>query len=198
MSIEIEAKFRTADPEPVRQRLRELAARPGGRFFEMNHMYDTRDGRLRTADCGLRLRVCRPLDPDRAAEQPPALLTYKGPRAPGDPKIREELETAVADPARLAEILARLGFHEVVVYEKRRERWHLDACEVALDELPDLGWWIEIEGPDAAAIAHLQAQLGLAATPAVRETYVAMAATRGHLDAHGCRRLVFAESHGPG
>jgi adenylate cyclase, class 2 len=197
MPTETEAKFRLPDPDALRQRLEELGAQPAGRVLEVNRIFDTPDARLRNADCGLRIRIGRSLE----ADSPPggassALLTYKGPRAAGEPKIREELETPVADPAALVEILDRLGLHEIIVYEKRRDVWRLGPCEIAVDELPDLGWWLEIEGPTAAAVAHAQAQLGLAATPPVRETYVEMAAARGQPDAPGCRRLAFPDPDG--
>ncbi len=127
------------------------------------------------------------------APPPPALLTYKGPRGAGVFKSREELETAVEDPAALSRIFERLGFQEVIVYEKRRETWQLGPCEIALDELPKLGSWIEIEGPSASAVEQARRQLGLSAVPVVQETYVELAAGTGDLSADGCRKLLFGE-----
>lgn len=195
MPSEIEAKFRIAQPELLRCRLRKLSAVFAGHVLEMNRMFDTSAAQLRTADCGLRIRTCQALGPcTPAGAVPPPRLTYKGPRTAGPVKSREELEIDVGDPARLAEILARLGFREVLVYEKRRELWRVMSCEIAVDELPQLGWWVEIEGPDAASIAQVRDQLGLSETSEVRETYVEMAAAHSRPDAHGCRRLAFSDS----
>lgn len=192
MSIEVEAKFPVADPEPLRQALRRLGARAAGRLFECDRIFDTADRRLLGADCGLRIRQQHRLDPAQPAPSPPAgaWLTYKGPRVPGDIKSREELEIALTDAAVAAEILARLGFQPVVLYEKRRELWLIGGCEVALDELPRLGWWLEVEGPDAAAVHAVAAQLGLGDTPPTQQTYVEMAAMHGDPAPPG-RRLAF-------
>lgn len=209
MATEIEAKFRIPAPDPVRQRLRALGAQPAGRVHERNRIFDTPERLLLRSDCGLRIRECRPLPPAApgpdvrpaapGAPVPPAELTYKGPRAAPAPgtagdaglKSREELATAVDDPAALVGILERLGYRAVIEYEKRREMYRLAGCEIALDELPRLGWWLEIEGPDAAAVEAARGQLGLATAPAVAETYVEMAAAHGEADAAGGRRLRF-------
>lgn len=199
MAQEIEAKFQISAPHPLRRRLGELGARCAGRVFETNHIFDTPDRRLLQADCGLRLRECGSLAArgESGPAFPPALLTYKGPREVGDLKSRAEFETPVEDPAALVAILEQLNFSEVVVYQKRREAWHLGQCEVTLDELPKLGWWVEIEGPNAKAIAQARRQLGLLDATAVRETYVELAATHGEADAGGSRRLVFGDDTDP-
>jgi len=213
MPHEIEAKFHLSAPEPFRRRLAELGGRPAGRVLEVNRILDTAGGRLLKADCGLRVRECRPLG--GGADAPAtALLTYKGPRQraadfrppgaaqaeacgsaegalSGALKTREEVETLVADAAALVAVFERLGYHTAILYEKRRETWHLGPCAVTLDELPRLGWWVEIEGPDAVAVERVRAELGLAQTPIVPDTYVELAARHGAADADGCRRLVF-------
>jgi adenylate cyclase class 2 len=188
MAQEIEAKYRIADPTALRGRLVARGARPAARVLEASRLFDTADQRLRQADCGLRVRTCRALDqtPDAAAT-----LTYKGPRAAGPPKIREEIETAVSDPFAIVVTLQRLGFQEVLVYEKRRERWQLGACEVCLDELPRLGWFVEIEGPNAASVASAARALDLEAEPALRETYVELAAGHGTTSPQGVTSLRF-------
>jgi len=189
MPTEIEAKFQVTDPEPLRQALRRLGAELRRRVLETNRIFDTADRRLLGADCGLRIRTQRRLDRAPNGQPPAATLTYKGPRQAGDLKSREELEVCVSDAGALADILARLGFQPVIVYEKRRETWHVGTCEVSLDELPRLGWWLEVEGPDAAAVESVVQQLGLADTPPTRQTYVEMAAAHGDKDADVFRLL---------
>ena len=160
---EIEAKYRLAGPDAharLRARLTALGARPGGRVTEDNVLYDRPDGALLAAGCVLRLRV---LDGG-----PGGQLTYKGPAVhDGALKRRGELETAVADAATVRAILAALGYVPTIQYAKRRETWHLDGAEVALDTL-EFGHFCEIEGPPDA-IARLAAALDLppdAAEPA--------------------------------
>jgi adenylate cyclase class 2 len=173
---EIEAKYRLDDPAGLRRRLVACGAQPGGRVLEGNRMFDTAERSLQAADCGLRLRTCRSLEDGRPLS---ATLTYKGPRNVGALKVREEVETEVADPSSVATILRRLGFNEVVFYEKRRETWRLGECEVCVDELPQLGWFVEIEGPSKEAIATVSEKLGASDQVALRETYVEIVATHG-------------------
>ena len=92
----------------------------------------------------------------------------------------------------MQEILQRLGFQEVILYEKQRASWELGDCEVLLDELPRLGWFVEIEGPELASIEHARQLLGLQTAPAVPETYVELAAAHGVTDEAGRRSLRFA------
>jgi adenylate cyclase class 2 len=189
MHREIEAKFRLTDPEPIRGQLAEVGAALRGRVLEYNRLLDTAEGRLRRAGCGLRVRTWRVLD---GGGEPGATLTFKGPRESTQFKARLEIETPVPDPAALLEILGHMGFHECVTYEKRRETWQVGPVVVVLDELPRLGWYLEIEGPDEAAVAAAQRQLGLADTLLVAETYPHLAGEHGDRDADGIPRLVFA------
>ena len=56
--------------------------------------------------------------------------------------------------------LETLGARQKSYQEKRREIWTLDACEVVIDECPFLDAYIEIEGPDEAAVKHVVEKLG--------------------------------------
>ncbi len=187
MPRELEAKFRLDDPGELRRRLRRLGATNHGRVFEDNQIFDTPGGRLRRAGCGLRVRQWRRSGRDAATG---ATLTFKGPRS-GPFKARQELETTVGEARALLDILARLGFVMRLAYEKRRETWHCGRCEVVLDELPRLGWFVEIEGPSGRAIEDVRARLGLAEFPLVSETYPQLTARHGIRVRRGVRRLAF-------
>ena len=58
--------------------------------------------------------------------------------------------------------------------EKKRRLWRLSDCEVALDELPLLGCFVEIEGPDERTIADVQKTLGLSLLPHIQKSYAAL------------------------
>lgn len=187
MPIELEAKYRCADPTGLRRELQVAGARSAGTVLELNRLFDTPEGRLRGTDCGLRIRTTHGAD----GTSMPATLTYKGPRGAGPHKARNELESSIGDPAAVADLLGELGFHAVVTFEKRRETWHLDAAVVTLDELPQLGWFAEIEAPTAAAIEDIRTRLKLPATDEIHETYVELAARHGQPDGHGGTQLRF-------
>ncbi|MFH1748794.1 MAG: class IV adenylate cyclase [Planctomycetota bacterium] len=179
MNREIEVKFRLADPADLRQLLVKCGAERLDFVHEINHILDTPKRRLLSAGRGLRIRTWRSLDD---AERHGAILTFKGPRAAGEFKSRTEYETELLDADTALAILDRIGFHEVIRYEKRRETWRLGDCEVVLDELPRLGWFVEIEGPTTDAIQSVRQRLNLADTPVVAETYVHLTARHGEVD----------------
>jgi predicted adenylyl cyclase CyaB len=179
MPLELEAKLRVSDHTPIRNRLRELAATPHGTTFELNTFFDTPDTKLLSADRGLRIRHERHLTTNH--EQ--SILTMKGPADLGQLKSREELEITISDPTQLSAILANLGYHPVLSFEKRRESWSLNACKIELDELPHLGLFVEIEGPTESAILNLRTKLGLSSSELVHQSYSAQAAK--FLQKHG-------------
>ncbi|MBK9127717.1 MAG: class IV adenylate cyclase [Phycisphaerales bacterium] len=190
MAIEHEIKLRCDDLAAIRQRLEGSGGRRLGLVLEHNLMLDTPDGRLRAADCGLRLRRRQTLDGHDA----PTVLTFKGPRvlaATAPLKSREEIEVTVEDADTLLALLGRLGFEPRLAYEKRRETWRLGVCAVCLDELPLLGTFVEIEGPAPEAVHATRDALGLAAALSVAKTYVELAWEVGEPGADGVRRLSF-------
>lgn len=99
-----------------------------------------------------------------------ALLTYKE-RLPSSSEIKyqTEDETTVGDAGALVSILEALGYHPVLVYEKRRRTWKLPGAEVVLDELP-FGLFAEIEG-DETSIMEAERRLKLHDAEAEHATY---------------------------
>lgn len=172
MPRELEAKVKVDRHHPYRQRLESAGAKPIGAHLETNTFFDTEDRSLLASDKGLRLRVSR--DPDGETER--AVVTYKGPRQPSVFKSREESETSVGDADTFARILTSLGFKQRLSFEKKRESWTLGECKIELDELPHLGCYVEVEGPDEATIRAAQKTLGLDG-PLVRESYAGMLTT---------------------
>jgi len=170
MPLEVEAKVKVDSHDAVRERLRTLGARWVSRVLESNHIFDTADRTLLAGGRGLRVRAY----PQGEGEVPPAAMTYKGPVRDSRLKVREEIQTAVDDAGAAIALLKSLGFVEAVRFEKRRETWHLGDCTIELDELPHLGCYVEIEGPDEPTIEDLLRRLGLDALARIRESYVAL------------------------
>ena len=188
MPEEIEAKVCMTGPDEFRRLMDRRGSAPEGTVRELNRLFDTPEGRLRAAGSALRIR--EEFDPETGRPLR-ALVTLKGPRAPGLIKRRPEDETEVASAAALAAILEGLGLRECFRYEKRRTAWHAGGCEVTLDELPHLGWFVEIEGPTEETVRAALAELGLAAEPLVPQSYVSL--LWEHLESKGLdpRRAVF-------
>lgn len=185
--MELECKLAVDSHEPVRDALRNAGATRVGQVREVNRLFDRADGSLRAAGCGLRVRQVTLLEGDG----PGSSVTFKGPVQKGTFKLREEIETPVADPAAMERLLTALGYKVLVAFEKLRETWRLGACLVELDELPQLGEFVEVEGPDDASIQSVIDQLQLNKAIHIRENYVTLVARTGMPDAEGCISLNF-------
>ena len=170
MAVEIEAKMAVENLDSVRARLTELNAKRLGEYLETNIFFDQEDRSLLAADKGLRLRVKHDMDSGEDSH----ILTFKGPRHPGPLKSREEIELMVEGRAEAVKLLECLGYCQMLSFEKRRESFSLESCEVELDELPLLGTYVEVEGPSEDAVMRVRQLLGLSDRPLIRAGYVSM------------------------
>ncbi len=168
MSHEIEAKIKVAVLGPIEDKLKEL----GANFMQSVRQVDTyfmdTHKQLRKDDCGLRIRQ------EIAAGQTAARITFKGPRTDSKFKSRSEYETGIDDIEMMENIFESLGYHKRLTFEKKRTVWSLDACEVCLDELPELGCFVEVEGPDEDIISGVLKKLGLQNEPHIPNGYASM------------------------
>jgi predicted adenylyl cyclase CyaB len=167
MPVEIEIKLKVEHLAPVRDKLRALGAKRVGEALETNIFFDTPDRALLASDCGLRLRRAR----DLLTHSETLILSYKGPRGEGAVKRREEIECFISPLENTIEMLPRLGYEQVLAFEKRRESWKLGRCKVELDTLPHLGSFVEIECESEHEILKLQEKLGVAEQATVVQTY---------------------------
>ena len=155
------------------------------RVREWNLRYDTPDGRLEKAGQVLRLR-----------KDDITRLTFKSPPDPGaDLADRQELEVELSDFDTGRQILEALGYRVSAIYEKVRTTWHLDGCEVTLDEMP-YGTFCEVEGPDAETIRRVVEALGLQWQRRVTLSYLAIFAALQASGGIGAKQLVFADFKG--
>ncbi len=175
MPIELECKIRVASLGDTRGMLQETGAEYVGRVLETNRLFDHRDGSLSRSGCSLRVRSVVVLDGDG----PTATLTYKGPRLDSTFKRRQEIEVPIGDAHAATEVLHALGYAERVIFEKRRETWTSGSCRIELDELPELGTFVEIEGPNEAEIRRALAALGLSQARSTNRGYPSMIAGLG-------------------
>ena len=110
-----------------------------------------------------------------------ATLTFKGPSQPSPMKLREEIESRIADGAAHLRMLEALGYSVWFRYEKYREEFTAPDVIVAVDETP-VGAFIEIEGGHdgitamARALGHGPADYVL---ESYRGLYAQWCATRG-------------------
>jgi adenylate cyclase, class 2 len=170
MGVEIEAKMSVADHETVRAALAAAGARRISDCLEINRILDNKDHTLESSGKGLRVRVTRNL----ADRSETTTLTIKGPLIPGPLKSRDEFEMIVDNAAEALGFFKTLGYEPVVSFQKRRETWELRGSKIELDEVPYLGKFVEIEGPNETEVFALRESLGLSGQPIIKTSYVAL------------------------
>lgn len=183
MPYEIEAKIRVDGLDALHARLRALGAADEGAAFERNWVFDDAEGSLERRGVLLRLRCL-----DGAAG---GVLTVKHSVTGGAFKKREEVETRVDSVDAVLRQEAILGYRVAWIYEKRRRTLLWNGCVFALDECPEIGTFIEIEGGEEGIRAGCAA-LGLDPGAHIQDNYLGL--WRKHLDALGDkpRHMTFA------
>ena len=165
MSTEIEAKLKVDSHKEIIEKLTELGAEFLEEQLQTDYYFDDANSELTKTDKCLRLRR------QMVGGSEKFFLTYKGAREKDEFKKRQEIEIEVGAADSAQKLLSALGYEKVLVFEKKRRIWRLGECSVALDELPLLGGFVEIEGPDGESIADAQRNLGLANVPHIGESY---------------------------
>jgi adenylate cyclase class 2 len=138
--LETEVKFFITNPEKFREQIVRICGHGRGRFFERNVCYEDRNKTLIRRSSLLRLRT-----------DSTTTLTFKSipAKTDGNYKVMNEIEVEISDAKKMNRILNHLGFHKEQVYEKWRETFEAEGCEICLDTLP-FGTFIEIEGHKTA------------------------------------------------
>ena len=152
---EIEIKFRLDNPDAIRDKIKKIGAKFIKKVFEENFRFDNAKNEIQSKNHLLRLR-----------KDDVVRLTFKDKRKYSQNingrnlQVAEEIEVEISDFRKMKIILERLGFKIFSRYQKEREIWHYQNCEVLIDKLPYLGYFLEIEAP-AQDIEKLTELLGL-------------------------------------
>jgi adenylate cyclase, class 2 len=160
---EIEIKFRVREPRALAGKLRAAGFRLETlRTHETNTLYDLPGQPLRKRGDLLRLRKY-------GSEW---VLTHKAKGKAGRHKTRVEMETKVADGAKMEAILRAMGYRPTFRYEKFRSEWADGKGHVVVDETP-IGNFGEIEGP-ARWIDQTARRLGIRLSDYITQTYAGL------------------------
>ncbi|MFH1328160.1 MAG: class IV adenylate cyclase [Candidatus Bathyarchaeota archaeon] len=174
--IEVEAKVQVKDLEKVKSRLINLGARKVFSQTEWDTYFNHPAKDFGVSDEALRIR---------SSSNGERSITYKGPKISPKLKTREELSFNIDDLKAAGDIIERLGFKKVAMVVKRREAWELSSSRVYLDEVENLGYFVEIEilVPKMVDNAEQQAfglleKLCLNQEPLIRESYLELVLRR--------------------
>jgi adenylate cyclase class 2 len=172
MCTEIEAKLKVESLEEIKRKLTELGAKFLQEQIQTDYHFDDANMTLQKTDRCLRLRR-QVVDKNERF-----FLTYKGAKEKSSFKKRQEIEIEIADSKSVQKLFSALGYEKVLTIEKKRITWQLGDCVVALDELPLIGNFVEIEGPDEQKIADAQKSLGLSDLPHIKKSYAGLITAR--------------------
>ncbi len=165
---EIEAKLQVDSHVSVRAKLNALSAEYLSDQQQEDIYYDDDETKLMHADKALRLRI------QTSDQGQQFYITYKGPKQADDFKKRQEIEFTVEDAQAAQQFLVALGYQPRLTVKKARQLWRYRDCLVGLDQLPELGLFVEIEGPDSQLIGLVQKDLELTRCEHVQKSYAGL------------------------
>ncbi len=174
MCTEIEAKLKVDSLQQIADRLKQLDAEFCQEQLQTDYYLDDADRTLAKNDKCLRLRRLM------VEKNEQFILTYKGPKEKDNFKKRREIEINVQNIDATVKLFTALGYEKALVFEKKRQLWKLSGCDVALDQLPLLGSFVEIEGPDDEKIAAVQTALDLKNSSHIQESYALLMQQKLH------------------
>ena len=131
--------------------------------IQRDEYFDTSDGLLRSEDLTVRLRSVNDI----------IKLAVKSPRVFIDDKThsRVEIEFTVPEERDVRKEIANHNLIANTIIEKLRQSFHFDDVFVAIDTLPFIGKFVEIEATCSRFICDTMTLLGLNKDNAVRENY---------------------------
>jgi adenylate cyclase class 2 len=168
MRHEIEAKIKVPVLGPVADKLRELGAEFLHDVRQIDTYFTDTNKLLHKNDCGLRIRQ------EFTESRHSTMVTFKGARLQSRYKSRPEYETGISDAGTMEKIFESLGYAKRLTFEKKRAVWQISDCIICLDELPRLGCFVEVEGPDEETISGMLKKLNLPDEPHVTAGYASL------------------------
>ncbi|MGI9429548.1 MAG: class IV adenylate cyclase [Bythopirellula sp.] len=143
MPIEVEQKYRIADPSDVVARIIALGGAALDTVTQVDTYYAHPARDFAATDEALRIRVVGESN----------FVTYKGPKLDDSTKTRREIEVPLADGERAwagyDQLLMELSFSRVAQVPKVRQRFHLQrdqqSIEVSVDAVVSVGDFLELE-----------------------------------------------------
>ena len=134
--IEVETKLKIDDIEHIEGRVKGLIGEYKGEKTEIDIYFDHPTIPILSGGCALRVR-----EADGKYR-----LTYKGPKKDDETTSRVEIEIGIESAREMIEILDELGFYEICEVKKLRKTYLLKDLIITLDNVADLGEFIEVEG----------------------------------------------------
>ena len=177
--IEVEVKVAVKNRLQIENSLWQLGFVKGDLLQESDYYFDSKFNKLRERDMALRIRSCENLT-SNAAEH---FITFKGPKMDHVSMTRKELEMKIESAETGIEILCALGYEPVLPVRKFRQHLTMGEITACLDQVDDLGDFLELEiivqqeserEPALNKIIALLHELGYAPDEIIRTSYLSM------------------------
>ncbi len=176
--LEVEVRYRTANPDGVIARLLAWGAVAAAERTDSDLYFNAPDRDLKASDEAFRLRR---IDTKNC-------FTYKGPRRDTETRTRTEIEVPLGEGTQIAtdaeQLLLALGYRPVVTVIKRRQVYAFQRggfrMEACFDDVNQVGRFVELEilAPEeqyeAAKSVLLEAATELGLTEKETRSYLGM------------------------
>jgi predicted adenylyl cyclase CyaB len=139
--IEVEIKIKIKDANLVGKNLQKLGFSTGDFVKESDLYFDKQDHQIKNSDSALRIRSSENI----TLNQNTYFLTYKGPKLDQISNTRKEIEVQIEDAQKGKEILISLGYSLVSPVIKTRQHYHFGEITACLDQVENLGTFLEME-----------------------------------------------------
>lgn len=146
MPIEYEYSFLNFDKAKVIQYIKQNKGKYKGTFVFKVQVYECKDCYLRVRDEGYKVTI-----------------THK--KKNSESQFDEENEVNIDDFDRGVQLLGAMGFQKKYYYEKIREIWECNGCEVVFDTIPGTYDLMEIECTAKNKLDKMTKSLNLVKTP---------------------------------
>lgn len=146
MNTELEKKFKITSPDKAKQELAELGAQFVGETHDVDTYFKVPQDKPNTLYLRIRTRGNK------------STLAF---HEVVDDLETKEWETEVANGQTTQDIIGKLGFEIDVTVDKTRQKYSFDNSEILLDNIADLGYFIEIESPDEQELDNIAAKFTL-------------------------------------
>ncbi len=183
-SIEVEVKIPIENRKSVEEALHRIGAQRLNGETQVDAYFDHPVRTFQETDEALRLRSRHPdVEGDEldSTIPPPYEMTYKGPKLESRSKSRVELSVHISNIDSARSILESLGFKHVATISKRRVFYTVDSITVSIDDVEDVGLFLELErvvtsrrdmNPALDMIFNLIERLGLDSNNSIRTSYL--------------------------
>jgi adenylate cyclase class 2 len=144
--LEIEVKASCDDLNRVEEHLKKMGAHFVREVEETDLYFDHPSRDFEKTDEALRIRVSRTETGTEPIEK--SFITYKGKKIDFYSKTREEIEIELFDADAATQLLIKLGFQIKGDVKKVRKMYNLGEFTICLDDVKNVGIFVEVETLD--------------------------------------------------